>query len=436
MATTSLTGDVRRDEVGQQMYQLIAQLYPLCRSITGDGIRQTLRTIGRYIPLDVHEVPSGTPVLDWTVPNEWTVRDAYIKSPSGEKIVDFQRCNLHLLNYSLPIQATMPLSVLKEHLFSLPEHPEWIPYRTSYYRDNWGFCLPHQQLVNLVAGDYEVCIDTTLAAGHLSYGEYYLPGETTDEVLFSCHACHPSLCNDNLSGVALVTYLACHLQSVPRRYSYRFLFIPGTIGAITWLSQHQQHVTKIKHGLVVACVGDPGKLHYKKSRCGDTEIDRAVMHTLRHTGVTYEIRDFSPYGYDERQYCSPGFNLAVGSLTRTPHGQYPEYHTSADNLDLVRPEALTESFMTYLAVVDLLETNRTYINTHPYGEPQLGRRGLYRSMGGLTDAKTEEMALLWVLNLSDGTHTLLDIAERANLPYAVICQAATKLREHNLLADI
>jgi aminopeptidase-like protein len=418
------------------MYQLIAQLYPLCRSITGDGMRQTLQTIGRYIPLDLHEVPSGTPVLDWTVPNEWNVRDAYIQSPSGEKIVDFQRCNLHLLNYSLPIQATMPLSVLKEHLFSLPDHPEWIPYRTSYYRDNWGFCLPHAQLTTLAEGDYEVHIDTTLAAGHLTYGEYYLPGETTDEVLFSCHACHPSLGNDNLSGVALVTSLACHLQSVPRRYSYRFLFIPGTIGAITWLSQHQQEVAKIKHGLVVACVGDPGKMHYKKSRQGNAEIDRAVMHTLRHTGRAHAILDFSPYGYDERQFCSPGFDLPVGSLTRTPHGQYPEYHTSADNLDLVRPEALTESFMTYLTVVELLETNRAYLNTHPYGEPQLGRRGLYRTMGGLTDTKTEEMALLWVLNLSDGTQTLLDIAERAHLPYAVIHQAAMKLRKHELLADI
>ena len=436
METTSLTGDVWRDEVGHRMYQLITQLYPLSRSITGDGIRQTLQTIGRVIPLDVHEVPSGTPVLDWTVPNEWNVRDAYIKSPSGEKIVDFQRCNLHLLNYSLPIQATMPLSALKEHLFSLPEHPDWIPYRTSYYRDNWGFCLPHKQLVNLADGAYEVLIDTTLEPGHLTYGEFYLPGETTDEVLFSCHACHPSLCNDNLSGVALVAHLARHLQSVPRRYSYRFLFIPGTIGAITWLGQHQQDVAKIKHGLVVACVGDPGKLHYKKSRRGDMEIDRAVMHTLRHLGHEHEVRDFSPYGYDERQYCSPGFNLPVGSLTRTPHGQYPEYHTSADNLALVRPEALSESFMTYLAAVELLETNHTYVNAHPYGEPQLGKRGLYRTLGGLTDAKTEEMALLWVLNLSDGTHTLLDIAERADLPYAVIRQAATKLREHDLLVDI
>ena len=421
--------------LGQQMYELITVLYPLCRSITGDGTRQTLRIIGRYIPLEVHEVASGTAVFDWTVPKEWQVRDAYIKSPRGEKIADFTQCNLHLLNYSVPMRATMPLSALKEHLFSLPDYPDWIPYRTSYYNENWGFCLSHKQLESLKEGDYEVRIDTTLEPGHLTYGECYLPGETTDEVLFSCHVCHPSLCNDNLSGVSLVTHLARYLQSVPRRYSYRFLFIPGTIGAITWLSHNQQRVANIKHGLVVACVGDPGRMHYKKSRRGNAEIDRAVIHTLRHSGQEHAILDFIPYGYDERQYCSPGFNLPIGSLTRTPHGRYPEYHTSADNLDLVRPEALADSFRMYQAVVELLETNRQYVNTQPYGEPQLGKRGLYRTLGGISNAKTEEMAMLWVLNLSDGTHALLDIAERAKLPYPLIQQAALRLQEHGLLEE-
>lgn len=422
--------------LGQQMYELIAELYPLCRSITGEGTRHTLRIIGRSIPLEIHEVASGTPVFDWTVPNEWQVRDAYLKSPSGDKVVDFTQCNLHLLNYSVPMRATVPLSTLKAHLFSLPDHPDWIPYRTSYYTENWGFCLPHTQLERLPEGDYEVQIDTTLAPGHLTYGECYIPGETTDEVLFSCHVCHPSLCNDNLSGVSLVTHLVRHLQSAPRRYSYRFLFIPGTIGALTWLSRNQGRVAHIKHGLVVACVGDPGPMHYKKSRRGDAEIDRAVIHTLQHAGQAHAILDFVPYGYDERQYCSPGFNLPIGSLTRTPHGRYPEYHTSADNLELIRLEALEDSFRTYLAVVDILETNRTYVNTQPYGEPQLGKRGLYRTLGGLRDAKTEEMALLWVLNLSDGTQAILDIAERAQLPYPLIQQAACRLQEHGLLAEV
>ena len=422
-------------DIGQEMYALIESLYPICRSITGNGVRQTLQVIGRHIPLDVYEIPSGTQVFDWTVPKEWNVQAAYIKAPNGDKIVDFNDCNLHLLSYSLPIQATLPLSALKEHLFSLPDYPDWIPYRTSYYHETWAFCLPHRQLESLQDGDYEVRIDTTLVPGHLAYGECYLPGETTDEVLFSCHVCHPSLCNDNLSGVSLVTHLAKYLQSVPRRYSYRLLFIPGTIGAITWLSCNQSRMANIKHGLVVACVGDPGRMHYKKSRRGDAEIDRAVLHTLRHSGQEHAILDFIPYGYDERQYCSPGFNLPVGSLTRTPHGRYPEYHTSADNLDLVRPEALADSFATYLAVVELLETNRKYMNTQPYGEPQLGKRGLYRTLGGLSDAKTEEMALLWVLNLSDGTHALLDIAERAKLPYPLIKQAAVRLQEHGLLDE-
>jgi aminopeptidase-like protein len=425
----------RPGALGQQMYELIRVLYPLCRSITGDGTRQTLRTIGCYIPLEVYEVASGAPVFDWTVPKEWHVRDAYIKSSSGEKIIDFAQCNLHLLNYSVPVRATVPLSILKEHLFSLPDHPDWIPYRTSYYNENWGFCLTHKQLMSMPEGNYEVQIDTTLEPGHLTYGEYYLPGETTDEVLFSCHVCHPSLCNDNLSGVALVTHLARYLQAVPRHYSYRFLFIPGTIGAITWLSRNRSRIANIKHGLVVACVGDAGRMHYKKSRRGDAEIDRAVTHTLWHSGQDHKILDFTPYGYDERQYCSPGFNLPMGRLTRTPHGCYPEYHTSADNLDLVRPEALADSFMTYLAVVELLETNRKYVNTKPYGEPQLGKRGLYHSLGGISDAETEEMAILWVLNLSDGAHALLDIAERAQLPYPLIKQVALRLQEHRLLEE-
>jgi aminopeptidase-like protein len=422
-------------DIGQDMYQLIAELYPICRSITGDGVRQSLGLIQKHIPLEIHEVPTGTQVFDWTVPKEWNIRDAYIKSPAGEKIVDFQQSNLHVLNYSVPVHRTVSLGELKAHLFSIPEQLDWIPYRTSYYRENWGFCIRHRLLEGLQEGEYEVYIDSSLEPGHLTYGEYSLPGQSDDEILISCHCCHPSLCNDNLSGMALTTFLAKTLQRLPRRYTVRFLFIPGTIGSITWLALNEARVPRIKHGLVVACVGDPGRFTYKKSRRGDAEVDRAVTHILKHSGQEYEVVDFSPYGYDERQYCSPGFNLPVGSLTRTPHGRYPEYHTSADNLELVQPEYLADSLTMYLAVLEVLDHNYTYHSTNPKCEPQLGKRGLYSAIGGRKDARMSELAMLWVLNLSDGQHTLLDIAERARMSFTALKDAADLLVGHGLLSD-
>jgi aminopeptidase-like protein len=330
----------------------------------------------------------------------------------------------------------MPLAEIRPHLFTLPEQPDLIPYRTSYYKETWGFCLSHNEYLQLEEGDYQVVIDSSLEDGSLTYGELLIPGETDDEVLISCHCCHPSLCNDNLSGMALATFLASELAGRSLRYSYRFLFIPGTIGSITWLALHEEQAFKIQHGLVVACVGDPGCMHYKKSRNGNAEIDAAVQHVLRHTGKPYEVHEFSPYGYDERQYGSPGFNLNVGSLTRTPHGQFPEYHTSADNLDFVRPEFLLDSLETYLKVIEVLEGNRAYRNTSPKCEPQLGKRGLYSMMGGNKNAKEAEMALLWTLNLSDGQHTLLQIAERANMPFHAIREAADRLEQVGLLSPL
>jgi aminopeptidase-like protein len=333
------------------------------------------------------------------------------------------------------------LAELREHFYTLPDHPDWIPFRTSYFTENWGFCLSHKQYLALEDGEYEVCIDSSLEAGSLTYGEYYVKGESTDEVLFSCHACHPSLCNDNLSGVALTTFLAKHLSALSPKYSYRFLYIPGMIGSITWLGLNEEKVSRIKHGLVVACVGDPGPVTYKKSRRGDAEIDRAVAHVLKQSGhgpdnlSGSEISDFIPFGYDERQYCSPGFDLAVGSLRRTPHGQYPEYHTSADNLDLVQPEYLADSFSKYLAVMDVLEGNGTYFNTNPKCEPQLGKRGLYEAIGGQANRKASQMAMLWVLNLADGKHSLLDIAERSSLPFSLIRHTADLLLDHGLLQE-
>lgn len=421
---------------GVEMYRLILELFPICRSITGNGVRQTFRQLQQHVPLQVHEVPTGTKVLDWTVPREWNVEDAYVRNSAGEKVVDFQRSNLHLLNYSTPIRQTMPLSDLKPHLFSLPDHPDRIPYRTSYYKDNWGFCLSHNDLEQLKDGQYEVVIDSTLADGHLTYGEYFLPGKSSDEVLIYTHVCHPSMANDNLSGISLSVMLAKAMTPLSRRYSYRFLFCPGTIGSITWLARNEQRAANIKHGLVLTGVGDSGPVTYKKSRRGNTEIDRAMTHALKHSGKRHTIIEFFPYGYDERQFCSPGFNLPVGCFMRTPHGQYPEYHTSGDNLDFVQPTSLEESFRHCVTVFNILEHNRTYVNQNPKGEPQLGRRGLYRAVAGQQGTYSRELSLLWVLNLSDGSHTLLDIADRADVPFEEIQAAAQSLMEQGLLKEV
>jgi aminopeptidase-like protein len=425
---------------GDEMMAFIAEAYPICRSLTGGGVRHTLAMIGERIPLEIHEVPTGTPVFDWTVPREWNIRDAWIKDPSGRKVVDFQEHNLHVLGYSVPIHERLPLSELKKHLFSLPDKPDLIPYRTSYYKEAWGFCLRHRTLEALPEGEYEVRIDSTLADGALTYGECLLPGDSEREVLLSTHVCHPSLCNDNLSGIAVMTWLARALQARPRRrYSYRFLFIPGTIGSITWLALNEAQAARIDHGLVAANLGDPGVFHYKKSRRSSFgikpgEIDRAVLSVLR--GQPFGVEEFVPFGYDERQYCSPGFDLAVGSLTRTPYGRYPEYHTSADDLDFVKPEALESSLRTYLAVMDVLEGNRRYLNLNPMCEPQLGRRGLYRTIGGDESGRERELALLWVLNLSDGSYDLMSIADRAGMSFAAIREAADALLEVGLLREI
>lgn len=416
------------------MHALMTELYPICRSITGEGVRQTLRILQRHIPLKIHEVPTGTPVFDWTVPKEWNIRDAYIKNARGERVIDFQTSNLHVVSYSIPVKKRISLQELRTHLFSLPDRPDWIPYRTSYYNETWGFCLSHHQLEAMTEGEYEVCVDSTLADGHLTYGEYVVPGVSSDEVLISCHICHPSLCNDNLSGIAVATFLATLLTQGPKpRYTYRFLFIPGTIGSITWLARNETQTTRIKHGLVITCIGDGGAFTYKKSRRGNAEIDRVVLHVLKQSGHPYVQEDFFPYGYDERQYCSPGFNLPVGCLMRSPHGSFPEYHTSADNLEFVRPEYLGVSLDAYRQVVEVLEGNGTFQNLNPKCEPQLGRRGLYSAVGADPNQKPDQMALLWVLNLSDGVHSLLDVSEAANLPFREIKRAADALERCELL---
>jgi len=370
----------------------------------------------------VHEVASGTAVLDWTVPPEWNIRDAWIEGPDGQRVVSFRDSNLHVVSYSVPVRRRMRLSELRQHLFTVPDQPDVIPYRTSYYKEDWGFCLPHRQLEQLPDGEYEVYIDSTLENGSLTYGELCIPGTSREEVLISCHVCHPSLANDNLSGISVATWLARTLATEQLRYSYRFLFIPGTIGAITWLARNEAVLPRIQHGVVLTCLGDASDLTYKRSRRGDAVIDRAFCHVLKHSGQPHSIIDFFPYGYDERQYCSAGINLPVGCLMRGRHGEFPEYHTSADNLNFVRPDALADSLAKCLAVVEVLEGNRVYLNRKPKGEARLGKRGL-----------RSDLALLWVLNLSDGDHSLLDIAERAGLPFATIKEAAGALSATDLL---
>jgi aminopeptidase-like protein len=424
--------ECNREDLGRELHGFARELFPICRSITGDGLRQTLSAIGKRIALKITEVRTGTTVLDWTIPKEWSIRDAYIKTADGKRIVDFRKTNLHVLNYSSPVRAKMSLSELRPHLFSIPEHPDWIPYRTSYYKENWGFCLAHRQFLELQEGEYEVCIDSSLSDGNLTYGECLVPGESSHEILISCHVCHPSLANDNLSGLSVATFLAQELSRKTLRYSYRFLFIPGTIGAIAWLAKNQEQASRIKHGLVLTCVGDRGFFHYKRSRREIATIDRAVEHVLKHLCPSATILPFSPYGYDERQYCSPGFNLPVGCLMRSVWGTFPEYHTSGDNLDFLDPISMAESLQVCVSVFDLLENDRKYKNLSPFGEPQLGRRGLYPSTGG-TIPERELNARLWTLNLSDGHHSLLDIAERSGLPFALIRESADILLDGGLL---
>jgi aminopeptidase-like protein len=418
---------------GLEMHALAAELYPFCRSITGDGVRSTLRRLAQDIPLEVREVPSGTQVFDWTVPEEWNIREAWIKDPNGREVVNLANHNLHVIGYSTPVSETMPLSELKPRLFSLPDQPNLIPYRTSYYKKTWGFCLPHRELERLEDGDYEICIDSTLADGSLTYGECFIPGTTDEEVLISCHTCHPSLANDNLAGIAVAVSLAKQFTSRPQRLSYRFLFIPGTIGSITWLALNESKIHRIKHGLVLTCAGDAGPVTYKKSRQGDATIDRAMQHVLKTGGAEHRVADFHPYGYDERQYCSPGINLPVGCLMRSPHGTFPEYHTSADNLDFIKPESLADTLTKALEAFEVLEHNACFVNLKPMCEPRLGKYGLYGGGGGQRTGDFDELALLWVLNQSDGGNDLLAIAEKSGMRFRKILVAAEALEQAGLL---
>lgn len=424
----------QESESADRMYSLMERLYPICRSITGNGVRESLHILSEQIPLQIREVPTGKKVFDWTVPREWNVREAYVSNSLGERVIDFKAQNLHLMSYSVPVCERMSLSSLREHIHTLPDQPGAIPYRTSYYAPEWGFCLSQNALDSLDEDLYDVVIDSTLSDGSLSYGELFIPGTVTDEVLISVHCCHPSMCNDNLSGIVVATELARRLCAQDNRFSYRFLFVPGTIGSITWLAQNEERLARIRHGMVLSCLGDDGAFTYKKSRGGTNTIDRVFAAALRDCEYPFSTRPFMPYGYDERQYCSPGINLPVGVLSRTPYGEFPEYHTSADDLTLVKPMRLAESLRVCERACSILEANRSYLNTNPKCEPQLGRRGLYATMGGSKTTPNARLALLWVLNQSDGEHSLLDISESAELSFSEIEAAAGMLRNHDLLS--
>jgi len=428
----ALPEQVAASSDGEVALAFARELYPICRSITGAGVRRTLDLIGGRIPLRRTEVPSGSRVFDWEVPLEWNIEDAAILDADGRRVVDFRRHNLHILNYAEPVSLTLPLEELRPRLYSLPQHPDWIPYRTSYYRRNWGFCLAHRTLEDLRSARYRVQIDSSLERGALSYGECLIPGRTRREVLFFTHVCHPSLANDNTSGIAVATGLAKWIASTPRRFSYRFVFAPGTIGSLCWLKRNESDLRRVEHGLVLGLLGDPASFTYKRSRRGDADIDRIVPFALAGIEPASRVIEFEPYGYDERQLCSPGFNLPVGRLTRSVNDGYPQYHSSADNLDLISAERLQRSLDALKRIVEVVEGNRRYVNLLPKGEPRLGKRNLYGATGGRIPADRER-AMLWVLNQSDGGASLLDIASRAGIGFEAVRLAAEELAQAGLL---
>jgi aminopeptidase-like protein len=421
---------------GREAYALARRLFPLCRSLTGKGVRETFDLIEEQIPIQRTEIPSGTRVFDWVVPDEWNIRDAYVSTPDGARVIDFRRSSLHVVSYSEPVRARLPLEALRERLHTLPDQPDLVPYRTSYYERTWGFCLSHRQLLELRPGEYDVVIDSSLQPGKLTYAEHRIEGSGHREVLISTYVCHPSLANDNLSGIVVATMLAKRLRGRKLRHTYRFLFAPGTIGPLAWLHQNRKGLDRIEHGLALSCIGDGGDFTYKRSRRGSAEIDQAMEAVLRDSGAPHRVLPWEPWGGDERQFCSPGFDLPVGSLMRTPHGEFDGYHTSADGLERIRPEALAEAVDRCVELVEVLESNRRPINLSPYGEPQLGRRGLYRSAGGAVPTPADERALLWVLNQGDGHSSLLEIAGSSGLPYARLRGAAERLEAAGLVASM
>lgn len=418
--------------------ELLQRLFPICRSITGNGLRASLKIISEHIPLELIEIPSGTSIFDWEIPDEWNITDAFIKNSRGERVIDFRQSNLHVVNFSVPINCRMTLAELKPHLHTLPSQPDAVPYLTSYYKRDWGFCLTHAQYQTLTEDTYEVCIDSRLAPGALTLAEAVLPGETDREILFSTYCCHPSLANNELSGPVIVTLLYKYLASIAkRRYTYRFYYGPETIGALAYLSLRGEHFKqKLAAGMVVTCCGDRGPFTYKKVRDADNILDKAVLHALDHSNVEFKALQFFPTGSDERQYCAPGFNLPVGSLMRSMYGRYPEYHTSLDNLTFISPASLWETFNVYVNCLYTLEHNKLYRNLKPFGEPRLGKYGLYDSLGGQKNQAGFTKQLRYVLNYSDAAHDLVDIADMMSLPIWELEDATSELMRVGLLEEV
>ena len=400
--------------LASQLEVYFDKLWPICRSITGNGLRQSLEILQEIIPLTQHEVPTGKQVFDWTIPKEWNIRDAYILCPDGKKIASFADHNLHVLNYSAPIHKKISWEELQPHLHHIPEMPDAIPYMTSYYKENWGFCITHNEWKTLPKeGEYEVFIDSTLESGQLTWGECVLPGTTEEEILFSTYLCHPSMANNELSGPLAQAFLYQKLAALPnRRYTYRFLFAPETIGVIAFLSERGHHLKKeLKAGYVLTCCGDPGAFTYKRSKHRTSLADRAAEHVLTYQHKQHSVIEFAVGGSDERQYCSPGFNLPVGSLMRTPYQRYPQYHTSLDDKNFISFQALAETVETYFDICRVLESNETFINQIAHCEPQLGKRGLYPSSVDPLFNREETHRLLHFLSFADGEKDLIEIAE-------------------------
>jgi aminopeptidase-like protein len=415
------------------------KLWPISRSLTGHGNRETFKILGDVIDLKISEVPSGTKCFDWTVPPEWNIKEAWIKNSRGEKIVDFSKSNLHILGYSEPFDGVVSFEELKSHLHSLPEQPDLIPYLTSYYQRRWGFCLSHNQFLALDNNDaYSVFIDSSLNEhGSMTIGEAVIKGKSENEVLFSTYICHPSLANNELSGPLVSAFIYHKLKELKNlKYTYRFIFVPETIGSIYSLSVEGDHWKKnLRAGFVLTCIGDGGKFTYKKSRIGNSLPDRAALTILNQTEKDFNVIDFFPSGSDERQYCSPGFNLPVGSLMRTMYGKYPEYHTSGDNKDFISFDAMEKSVLKYLEIIELLERNEKYVNTIPYCEPQLGKRGLYPTLGSQKISEDFVETMMWILNLADGSNDLISISEKSKIPVRQLIPVVDKLIDNGLLEN-
>ena len=418
----------------EAMYELASELFPIHRSLSGSGVRHTLEILRRFLPdLTVHEVPSGTHAFDWIVPDEWNVSEAWVEDSSGTRVIDASRNNLHLVAYSTPVDAVMSLAELQSHLHSLPGQPDAIPYVTSYYAPNWGFCLAHRERERLRDGQHRVVIDSTLHPGSLTYGELILKGAEEGEVLLSTYVCHPSMANNEVSGPAVTTYLARWISALAtRRFTYRILFVPETIGSIVYLSRFHEHMRRRTiAGFVVTCVGDDRSYSFMPSRTGRTLADKVALHVLRHHAPEFRHFSYLQRGSDERQYCSPGIDLPVVSVMRTKYGEYPEYHTSLDDLSLISPDGLGGAFTVLRDCLRALEDNQVYLAT-TLCEPQLGRRGLYPLVGTATSAHSAR-DLTNVLAYADGEHDLIDLAEIVGLPFSRVSDLAEMLLSHGLL---